>query len=71
MLELVGDDEGSYHEDEGEQRRVGLWRHHLLDRLAIGVGGVEYRAVDDDAAHAVWGRRRDSLVTLGMALHEG
>lgn len=51
MLELVGDDEGSDHEDEGEQRGVGLRRDHILHRLPVGVGGVEHAAVDDDAAH--------------------
>lgn len=51
MLELEGDDEGSYHEDEGEQRRVGLRRHLLLHWVPVGVGAVDQGAVDDHAAH--------------------
>lgn len=52
VFEFVGDDEGAHHEDEGQQRRVGLWCVHLLHLLPISVGGVDQAAVDEDAADA-------------------
>lgn len=56
MLEFVGNDEGAHHEDEGEQRSVGLRCQHLLHLLAVSVGGIEHCAVDNDTADAAVSR---------------